>query len=185
MQRANTRVLNLEGSEYREQGKNSAWEQLRLYPIPKAILYLYDMTKGVVTCRNPILVTGFSPQQSRPLLFRKKAGSQGRLRRAPETLPENRCRRYATWTTSLTAGICSFSIFSTPIFIVMVDMGQEPQAPLSRTFTTPLCIYAHEFDIAPVPLEHGPYFFECLFNLLFHDLSPSSDMASSCSFHIL
>ena len=72
MQRANTRVLNLEGSECREQGKNSAWEQLRLHPIPNAIHYLYEMPKGIVISRNPKLVPGFSVHGRAGPAFPKK-----------------------------------------------------------------------------------------------------------------
>ncbi len=50
-------------------GENFTWEQLRPYPISKATLYLVELSKGVVTCRDAILVTEFStkagPEKSR------------------------------------------------------------------------------------------------------------------------
>ena len=44
---------------------------------------------------------------------------------------------YNTCSTSVTSGISSIKARSIPAFKVMVELGQLPQAPRSRTFTTP------------------------------------------------
>src|SRR6266568_7102130 len=93
-------------------------------------------------------------------LQRQNTDSDALNKNAPSTNAEGafllfiRCEDQ-TCTTSLTPGIWSLMARSIPIFRVIVDIGQLPQAPFSRTFTIPSSVTSTSSTSPPSACRPG------------------------------
>src|SRR6266702_1564046 len=93
-------------------------------------------------------------------LQRQKTDSDALNTNAPSTNAEGAFILFIrgedqTCTTSLTPGICAFMARSIPIFRVIVDIGQLPQAPFSRTFTIPSSVTSTSSTSPPSACRPG------------------------------
>ena len=101
---------------------------------PAALLLEIALLAGDLLQRAQVERHAASPE-----LLRDQLGvvaQQALIQHRPKASePSLRGKVHSTCTTSLTSGMASRSLRSMPIFRVMVLLGQEPQAPWSRTFT--------------------------------------------------